>query len=355
MSLFPPSGPGLLVVVGGGGVGKTTLAAALGVHSARAGRSTLVVTFDPSHRLKDALGVGRGAAEHAVTVPFDGPGRLAASLLDAGATFDRLVERYAPDAAARDRILGNRFYRHLAGSLSGVLEYMAVERLFELRAAGEYDQIILDTPPTRAALDFLGAPERIVGFLDSGALKIAQKDWFREDGRFRPAAGWGVLGRGVEGVLDRVVGIDFLRDMVEFFQAFGPLYGGFRERAQQVEALLVAPETTFALVAGPGAERVPDALFFARKLVEGGHRLGPVVVNRVHPRLPPGEQGVGGAGTASELFRWRGEEDARGLELLASLLGAGHPLVALPLSAREPTDLVSLEALGAELLARLER
>ncbi len=352
MSLFPTTGPGLLVVVGGGGVGKTTLAAALGANSARAGRSTLVVTFDPSHRLKDALGVGRGAAEREVTVAFDAPGRLAASLLDGGATFDRLVERYAPDAAARDRILGNRFYRHLAGSLSGVLEYMAVERLFELRVAGEYDQIILDTPPTRAALDFLGAPERIVGFLDSGALKIAQKDWFREDGRFRPAAGWGLLGRGVEGVLDRVVGLEFLRDMVEFFQAFGPLYGGFRERAKEVEALLVSPETTFALVAGPGAERVPDALFFARKLVERGHRLGPVVVNRVHPRLLAGSAGVG---AASRLFRWRGEEDARGLELLASLLGDRHPLVALPLSTHEPTDLPSLEALGAELLARLAK
>ncbi|MDX1997035.1 MAG: ArsA-related P-loop ATPase [Thermoanaerobaculia bacterium] len=351
MTLFPESGPGLLVVVGGGGVGKTTLAAALGVQSARAGRSTLVVTFDPSHRLKDALGVGRAAAEREVDVPLGAPARLAASLLDAGATFDRLVAAYAPDAAARERILGNRFYRHLAGSLSGVLEYMAVERLFELFSTGEFEQIILDTPPTRAALDFLGAPERIVGFLDSGALKVTQKDWFTADGRFRPSAGWGVLGRGVEEVLDRVVGLDFLRDMIEFFQAFGPLYDGFRARAEQVKALLVAPETNFLLVSGPGAERVPDALFFARKLVERGHRLGPLVVNRVFPRLPASDSGDAGSG--GELFRWRGEEDARGLELLASLVGTRHPVVPLPLARREPTDLESLEVLGGELLRRL--
>jgi anion-transporting ArsA/GET3 family ATPase len=198
----------------------------------------------------------------------------------------------------------------------------------------------------------LGAPERIVGFLDSGALKITQKDWFTADGRFRPAAGWGVLGRGVEGVLDRVVGLDFLRDMVEFFQAFGPLYDGFRARAEEVKALLVAPETNFLLVSGPGAERVPDALFFARKLVERGHRLGPLVVNRVFPRWTDGEPGA--EGTASELFRWRGEEDARGLELLASLVGDRHPVIPLPLARQEPTNLGSLEALGAELL-RLTR
>src|SRR6202035_333574 len=168
----------LTIVVGSGGVGKTTLAAAVGVLSARSGRDTLVMTFDPSLRLKDALGVGEEAREREVPVALEGAlgaiggiggrGRLDASLLDAQQTFNRLIARYAPDEASRRRILDNRFYRHLSGSLGGILEYMAVERLFEVTANGRYGQIVLDTPPTRQALDFLEAPARIVGFLDSG-------------------------------------------------------------------------------------------------------------------------------------------------------------------------------------------
>jgi anion-transporting ArsA/GET3 family ATPase len=155
--------PPLVVVVGSGGVGKTSLAAALGLLSAEEGRDTLVMTFDPSLRLKDSLGVGEAARDKEVEVAVETPGRLAASLLDARRTFDRLVERYAEDADDQKRILENRYYRQLAGSLAGILEYMAVERLFEVFDAGRYDRIILDTPPTRQALDFLEAPERIVG------------------------------------------------------------------------------------------------------------------------------------------------------------------------------------------------
>jgi anion-transporting ArsA/GET3 family ATPase len=167
----------LTIVVGSGGVGKTTLAAAMGLNAASEGHNTLVMTFDPSMRLKDTLGVGEEARDKEVRVATDTPGSLHASILDARATFNRLVERYAPDEPSRRRILNNRFYNHLAGSLAGVLEYMAVERLFEVWADGRYDRIILDTPPTSQALDFLEAPERIVGFLDSGALRIALKPW----------------------------------------------------------------------------------------------------------------------------------------------------------------------------------
>jgi anion-transporting ArsA/GET3 family ATPase len=176
----------LLVVVGSGGVGKTTLAAALGLVSARRGDPTLVMTFDPSLRLKDTLGVGDEARERPVAVPLpgeDGGPRLFASLLDARQTFDRLVERYAPDDAARRRILDNRFYQHLSGNLAGILEYMAVERLWEVARDGTYAQVVLDTPPTRQALDFLEAPRRIVDFLESGVLRLALKPWFDEKGR----------------------------------------------------------------------------------------------------------------------------------------------------------------------------
>jgi len=362
--LLSPRHP-LLVVVGSGGVGKTTLAAALGISSARRGDDTLVMTFDPSLRLKDALGVGEEARERAVPVDLpsagDGEGavgRLDASLLDARRTFDRLVARYAPDPEARDRILGNRFYEHLSGNLAGILEYMAVERLWEVAREGSYDRVVLDTPPTRQALDFLEAPGRIVGFLESGALKIALRPWFDAAGRLRGASRLGPLGRGFERFLDEMVGLDLLRDMAEFFGAFEPLYEGFRERAREVEALLHSEETLFVLVAGPGEERVADTLFFARRLEEAGYRLGPVIVNRVHPEVevgdaPEAEDGDPCTPDGRRLLAWLGARDRRGLAELRELLGSRRQVVDLPLLPDEPTGIAALEDLGEDLHARL--
>lgn len=343
----------LLVVVGAGGVGKTTLAAAIGVRAARQGSDTLVMTFDPSLRLKQALGVGEEAREQEIPVPLAAPGKLAASLLDPRLTFDRLIERYAPDPAARDRILGNPFYQQLSGTLGGILEYMAVERLFEVVAEGCYSQIVLDTPPTRQALDFLEAPSRIVGFLESGALRLALKSWFDEEGRLRATSRFGPLGRRAERYLDEGVGLDLLRDMAEFFQAFAPLYEGFRERARAVEELLRSPRTRFLLVAGPGEERNPDTLFFARRLEEAGFRLAAIAVNRVHPEFPP-ELPVPISTdpcrpTGWQLLRWAGERDRQGLAGLRALLSSERPLASLPLLPDEPTDLAALEDLGRRL------
>jgi anion-transporting ArsA/GET3 family ATPase len=346
----------LTIVVGSGGVGKTTLAASLGVLAARSGRDTLVMTFDPSLRLKDALGVGDEARTREVKVDFDAPGSLHASLLDARLTFDRLVERYAPDEASRRRILGNRFYQHLSGALGGILEYMAVERLFEVAAEEKYRQIVLDTPPTRQALDFLEAPSRITGFLESGALKVALKPWFDEEGRLNMASKWGPLGKRAERFLDEVVGLDLLRDMAEFFQSFAPLYEGFRERARSVEQLLRSPSTRFIVVSGPGTERIPDTLFFARRLEQAGYHVGPIVVNRVHPRfLVEGMPGSTDPCRPSgwELLTWLGERDRRGLAELATLVSREQPVIDVPLLPGEPTDLPSLESLGRLVEDRL--
>jgi anion-transporting ArsA/GET3 family ATPase len=349
--------PSLSVVVGAGGVGKTTLAAALAVHFATGGESTLVMTFDPSPRLKDALGVSGDAGADEVAVALSGPGELHASLLDVKRTFDRLIGRYAPDAEVRKRILANRFYAELSGTLAGILEYMAVERLFEVAEQGRYQRIVLDTPPTQQALDFLEAPDRILAFLDSGALRIALEPWFHERGRLRATSRLGFIGRNLEAFLDHVVGLELLRDMAEFFSSFGPLYQGFRDRAQQVRTLLRMRQTSFLLVSGPGEDRVADTLFFARRLREAGHRLGPVIVNRVHPPAR-GQSGfpaldAGERGDGARLVRWLGERDAEGVAALHALLGGSAPLVEVPLLPDAPSNLASIERLALLLASRL--
>jgi anion-transporting ArsA/GET3 family ATPase len=342
--------PRLLVVVGAGGVGKTTLAAALGLHSAYAGRRTLVMTFDPSLRLKDALGVSEEAKERPATVDTPTGARLDVALLDARTTFDRLIRRYAPDDVAAERIFTNRFYRDLAGNLAGILEYMAVERLFEVQAERTYDRIVLDTPPTRQALDFLEAPDRIVNFLDSGAVRLALKPWW-EQGKGLKRLPMRVAAKGAEGIADRIIGRRLLADMVEFFRAFGPLYDGFRHRADEVRKLLRSRQTLFTLVSGPGPERVPDTMFFARKLHEAGHHLGPVVVNQVHPEVPAASRSEPDAlASGLELFRFLGARDRTGLDQLRSLLSRRDRLFAVPLQAQPPTTLSDLAALGQLLL-----
>ncbi|MCP3978327.1 MAG: AAA family ATPase [bacterium] len=336
-----------VIVVGSGGVGKTTLSAALALQAARAGEKTLVMTFDPSLRLKDTLGVGDSARGCEVPVASDTAAPLHASLIDARATFDRLIHRYAPDDTAAKRILENRFYKNLAGQLAGILEYMAVERLYELSAERRYDRIVLDTPPTRQVLDFLEAPERLIAFLDSGALRIALRPWFDETGHLRVARLPGI-GSRFEAFLDRVIGLGLLRDMAEFFQAFSPLYDGFRERALEVRRMLHSEETVFVLVSAPGEKNNADTMFLARRLEEAGYRLGPVIVNRVHPRLDPGPapddpETAGGL----QLMGWLGERDQRGVESIRALL-PGRPLIALPMLPRTPSDLQGLDRLIAD-------
>lgn len=340
-TILPPADR-LTVVAGPGGVGKTTLAAALGASAAAAGHATLVMTFDPSLRLRQALGLGDSLEHGVVPVPGGPGGRLHAALLDARATFDGLIRRHTADEAARRRILENRFYKDLAGSLAGVLEYMAVERLLEVAEEGWYDRIVLDTPPARNALDLLDAPRRVVSFLDSGAVRLALKPWFDESGRLRPAARLGPLGRRAETLLDRVVGLDLLRDMAEFFQAFAPLYAGFRERAERVAGLLTSGETGFLLVTTPRPERVGATLFFARALVERGHSLRGVLANQV-----AGFGEISGArrGALCRVLSYLGETQRRGLAALEDLLGEGTPLWGAPLMADPP--------IGPDALLRL--
>jgi len=275
----------IVVVCGSGGVGKTTTAAALALVAARAGRRVLVCTIDPSRRLATSLGLarlsGRPRAIGLGPKPPAGAGTLHAMVLDVKSAFDEIVVRYAPDAAARDRILQNRFYRHVSSALVGSHEYMAMETLLQLSGDERFDLVVLDTPPTRHALDFLEAPDRLMSFLDARVLRFFLKPYFVA-GRLtlKVATRTGGI---VLRLADRFLGLEFLKDLSEFFLAFESMYDGFKERAARVHALLRDPSSGFVLVAAPSDSALDEALFFHRRLREKAMPFLGFVVNRVHP------------------------------------------------------------------------
>ena len=268
----------VVVCAGSGGVGKTTTAAALALHAAMEGRRTMVMTIDPARRLADALGLHTvGNEPCAVDVP--GSGSLTAMMLDQKGAWDALVERYAPSAEVRQRILANRFYQHLSESFAGSQEYMAVEQLAELHASGAYDLIVVDTPPTRHALDFLDAPQRIASFLDRRVVRWFVKPYF--------SAGWAtlrVVNRAAGTLLRRLeeaTGISALMEISDFFTSMSGLFEGFEQRVQSVETLLRARTTAFVLVATPEEQVLTEAEEFCRQLTAMTIPLRAVVFNRV--------------------------------------------------------------------------
>ena len=282
----------VLVVGGAGGVGKTTTAAALALQAAVAGRQVLVCTIDPSRRLVTSLGLRQlGDKPRALDLGKVAPeakGTLFAMTLDTQRTFDALVERHAPTAEARKRILENRFYQQVSAALAGSHEYMAMEKLLELVADPRFDLVVLDTPPTRHALDFLEAPERLMGFLDASVLRYVLRPYFVA-GRLtlKVATRTGALALKVA---DRVLGVQFLQDLSEFFLAFEGMYDGFKQRAAEVQKLLRDPRSAFVLVAAPTKASLDEALFFHRRLDEAGMPFVGFIVNRVHP--DPGAAGA---------------------------------------------------------------
>ncbi len=273
------------ICAGSGGVGKTTTSAAIAAGMAARGHKVAVLTIDPAKRLADSLGLPElGNVEQQVDPALfselgvdTGGGELWAMQLDAKATFDDVVRNHAPDAETRDRILQNRIYEQISNALAGSQEYMAMEKLFEIHAEGRYDLLVLDTPPSRNALDFLDAPRRLTQFIEGRALQV-----------FMKPAGFGmkVFGRGTSvglSVLKRVTGMELLEDLQEFFQAMSGMAGGFRERARRVNELLGSRETAFLVVCGPQGEPTEEAVYFHRKLVEAKLPFGAVIVNKVHP------------------------------------------------------------------------
>lgn len=273
----------LVVTCGPGGVGKTTTAAALGLAAARQGRRVVVVTIDPARRLADALGIDAGAAgsgePHLVPAAADGAGTFSALMLHAESTFDDLVRERAGDAA--ERILANPVYRSIAGSLAGAQEYMAMERLHQLHHSGDYDLVVIDTPPSRHAIDVLHAPDRLVRFLGHPvyrALTMPGRTFARVTNAASSAFLWTVK---------RLAGPAIVEDTVELFRSLSGMEAGLRTRAAEMSALLREDRTAFVLVSSPRAEAIEESAFLAGALHDGGFHLGAVVVNMVHPLPPP--------------------------------------------------------------------
>jgi anion-transporting ArsA/GET3 family ATPase len=287
----------VIVCCGSGGVGKTTAAAVLGLEAARRGRRAVVVTIDPARRLADALGLTDGLA--AEPQPIDlGPsvaGELWAMMLDTRATFDGLVRRYGEDESQVERILGNPFYRNVAGALSGTQEYMAAETLHSLHGDDRFDLVVVDTPPSRNALDFLEAPGVLSWFLDHRVFKLVMLPT-RTGLRVFSAATQPILK-----AIGRVVGSDVLADTVAFFQAFAGMETGFRERADEVVALIRAPETAFVVVASPGHDTIIEAVWFSNQLVDQGVGVSAAIINRMHPEF--------GAASADDAYTAAAETD----------------------------------------------
>jgi anion-transporting ArsA/GET3 family ATPase len=276
-----------IVICGGsGGVGKTTISAAIAMGAAAAGRKVAVVTIDPARRLANSLGLDDLGNEPAPVDPalfapvgVDMQGELWAMMLDSKRTFDDLIDRLAPSATARDEVLRNRIYQELSNAVAGSQEFTAMAKLYELHRDHDFDLIVLDTPPSRNALDFLDAPDRLTQFFEGRALQV----FLRPTGLAAR-----VMGRGtgvVFGVLKRVTGIDLLEDLAVFFRSLSGMIDGFRERAQAVNRLLADSATVFLLVTSPEREPIDEAIFFWRKLKAARMPFGGVVVNRVHHDL----------------------------------------------------------------------
>ncbi len=381
----PPGGPlarlaaerPIIVCCGSGGVGKTTTAAVLALAGARAGRDAVVVTIDPARRLANALGLETlSNTAHEIDRQLWDPdgtappgGGLSALMLDTKSTFDHLVLKYSADPAQGERILENRFYRNISGALAGTQEYMAMEKLHELQEEGGYDLIVIDTPPTRNALDFLDAPARLTRLLDNKVFRLVMAP---------TRASFRVANFALQAffrTVSRLIGTEVVDDLVLFFQAFEGMEDGFRQRAHRVLELLSDEATAFVLVTAPARDAVAEAKYFADRLEAAGLQVSGLVVNRIHPEFdtldparPPvgrgervagaAEEGAGGpeARPLAELYANLGDfiqlahRERRHLEGLERSVG-NVPVVRVPLLEVEVCDIDSLTEVGVHLLA----
>jgi anion-transporting ArsA/GET3 family ATPase len=361
------TGKRVCICTGSGGVGKTTTAAAVAIGLAARGQRVAVVTIDPARRLAGALGLERLDNEPRMVEPGHFArhgirlrGELWAMMLDAKRTFDDLIELLAPDASTREDILANRIYQELSSAVAGSQEFTAVAKLYELNASGLFDAIVLDTPPSRNALDFLDAPQRLTVFLEGRALKVLTAPT-------GAAAKIAARGSGVVfSALRHVTGVDLLADLSAFFLVLSGVVDGFAERARAVDQLLGDPGTTFLIITSPEPAPVEEAIFFRRRLAEAGMPFGGLVVNRMRllaPTAPVIDEStltadLGGDGDlaarsvqALRDLRTLAQRDATSLRRLAAELDDQHPIL-VPQLDREVSDIAGLVSVQRFLFAQ---
>jgi anion-transporting ArsA/GET3 family ATPase len=355
----------IIVCCGSGGVGKTSTAAAVALWAAEAGRRTCVLTIDPARRLAQALGLDLLAnSPHPVRLDgtVKGPGSLDAMMLDMRRTFDEVIERYARDADQADRILANRFYQRLSSTLAGTQEYMAMEKLYELHESQRYDLLVVDTPPTRSALDFLDAPENLNELLDARAFRLLIAPAQRIGRGY--LRGLNLATTAMTKMVRRVTGSELLAEVGEFFAAFEGMYDGFKERAGLVYDQLKHPSTAFVVVATPEGPALREAAYFAGRLAADRMPLGALVVNRIHragsvPEVPAAARArLAAAGADGRLLAdllelhdaletLAAAEQRRVRDLLETVPNLG--VVQVPLLPDDVHDLAGLRRLGEHL------
>lgn len=280
----------VILCVGSGGVGKTTTSAALALAAAKRGRRVLCLTIDPARRLAQSLGLEQLRADAQVVgrdrfldAGLEVSGELTVMMLDTKRTFDQVVERYSATPEARDRILNNRMYQYMAGALSGTREYMAMEKLYEVKSDPRFDLVILDTPPTSHALDFLDAPARLIDAIDGSAMR-----WFVKAFRSTGRLSFNLLARSASIALKglgRITGRGFLEQIAEFVTELHHLFGGFTERAREVQRSLRGKDVAYVLVTSPSPMAIREVVYFSERLQSLGLSSDAFVVNRMH--LPP--------------------------------------------------------------------
>ena len=339
----------VVVCAGPGGVGKTTVSAAIALHAARSGRRACVITVDPARRLADALGV-ESLTNTPAPVAGEFEGTLHALMLDTKSTFDDLVDRHARSAAQSEAIRANRIYQNLTGMLSGTQEYMAMEKLYELTESGEFDVVVVDTPPTRNALDLLDAPRRLTRFLENRLFR-ALLGPTRASLRLLSIATQALLR-----TLSRVAGAEIVQDAVAFFQAFEGMEEGFSSRAGAVRELLADPATAYVLVTSPRPDSIEETAYFAARLAETGVEPAALVVNRVHPAfgpvsVPAGERPGGPLGALLEnhaRLQRAAEDEGRSVGTLTAQV-APSPVARIALLDTDVHDLEGLAAVADQL------
>jgi anion-transporting ArsA/GET3 family ATPase len=348
---------GIIVCCGSGGVGKTTTAAALALRAAERGRTAVVLTIDPARRLAQSMGLREldNTPRAVQGTDLGGGGSLDAMMLDMKRTFDEVVIAHSsPEKAAS--VLDNPFYQALSTSFAGTQEYMAMEKLGQLRAQGAWDLIVVDTPPSRSALDFLDAPARLGSFLDGRLIRVLTAP-ARVGGR----AGLKVFQLGLSvftSALTRVLGGELLTDVQTFVGALDSMFGGFRERAEQTYALLQDPETVFVVVAAPEPDALREASYFVERLAGDGMPLGGLVLNRVHTTAVPGLSAAQSLAAAERLEAPEHELARGALQLhaermtvieretrLAQRFRTAHPSVPVVPVPAFPTDVHDLDGL----------